>query len=391
MQIYETNSPVVLVTDFTLVSDKEYDLAHSTNNSVYRLWGAASKYVDRHQWNSLTKVALFECGTNFKIDKTKPKNEQKEQRQKIARMRDMERKNLVEYLLKRKPKLIIVLQSRSASARKNKDIESAEVEGAAGTICWNVFNSPTSMPSLFGTVFRSSLGHVMAIPNPVNYEKVYEELIRRWFNGALAFGNGTPVLECQNKCFLRDDITRGLLRVLASAARGVPISLDLEFASSLGLITVVGLSDGITAVAVPWDNYVPHGSNSVEYGATEEQYALTVQILNIAKEVYMHNGLDADLPQLEERGILTSARPLDTYIMHGIAYRQYRHGLQQAVSQNFLIPPWKDLFKPAGTEKMKKEEPEYWIADPVALKDYNCDDSFYTWHLGQELRTKVGI
>lgn len=389
--IFETNSPVVLVTDFTLESDLNYDRENDTNNSVMRLWGAATKYMSRTEWSRLTKVALFRWGTDFKVDKALPAKERTAKRRAIGQMRDAARAELKAYLAKRKPKLIIVLQTRSKSARKNKDIESAEIEGAEGTVCWSLFNAPGSMSAVFGTIFESPFGPAMAVPNPVNFEFVYEHVIRHWFQSALMYGKvgQEALLECKAKYYKREDIDRGLYRILTSAKRGELISVDLEFVPNTETITVVGFSDGECAVAVPWDTYTFIGESEPTPGRTWQWEEMVKAILYVAKTLTGHNAVGADIPMFEKRGIKVEGRMVDTFILHALVFKQYPAGLQACLAQEFLVRPWKTMFRP--TTEFDKEDWEFWVTNPEALRDYNCSDSYYGWHLCKSLAWKAGI
>lgn len=391
MIIYETRSPVVVVTDFALESDADYDREHSTSNSVLRLWSAPKRYIRQSRWDGLTKVALFSFNTKFKPPADATAKEKTAFRKKTGAMRDAARAELEAYLRKRKPKLIVVLQTRSQTARKNKDIESAEVEGVDGTMCWTSFKAPGSIPTVMGTIFQSPFGPCMGMPNPVNYEFVYDHLIRLWFQGALAYGQmgETAMLQCKEMYYTRDTVTEGLQRVLASAQRGVPIAFDIESASSQNLITAIGLSDGVCGVSVPWDQFEVAGQHRTEPGRTHEWERLTRQVLATGADKYAHNGVGYDIPFLERRGIPVAGRVVDSFILHALVFKQYRAGLQQAVSQLFLIHPWKDQFKPSAA--YSKDDEDFWTCDPMMLREYNVLDSFFTHHLVTELKWRAGI
>lgn len=390
MFIQETNSPLVVVTDFRLVSDVEYDRENDTSNSVMRLWGAAKKYMYQSQWDGLTKVALFEPHAKLKPGKELRGKELTSERKRLAQAREAVKAELREYLLKRKPKLIVVLQTRSATARKNKEIESVEND-ANGTLCWDIFGAPGSINEIAGTVFDSALGPVMGIPNPVNVEYVYEELIRRWFQGALEYARtgGANQLRCREMYDTRDSFDVGLAKVYRSALAGKPIALDLEFVPAHNLITVMGLSDGERSVACPWDPYQPPDSDMAEPGATAQQKDLVRRILAEAKLVYVYNGIAADLPLLKANGLEIKGKVFDSYLAHGLTYRQYRKGLQQAVATSFIVEPWKSSFR--ATDKFNVGEPGYWLSAPKALRKYNCNDSFMTWHQAQRAMFELGI
>lgn len=386
MFVYETNSPVVFLVDFRLASDASYDYENDTTNSVYRLWGAASKYVSKQDWARLTKAALLDVTDTLKFPENADKGTKKTLRGKFHSKVVVAKAAMDRYLKRRQPKLIVVLQSRSASARKNKEIEGVESE-SDGTLVWDMMKGPGPMSSVFGTIFESPYGPCMAIPNPLNYEFVYEELIRRWLVAALAFGEGAlPLLTPERNYFRRDEVTAGLARI----RRNTMLSIDLEFSPALDIIMAIGISDGVNSVSVPWDSFAVGTTQMIEPGRTEGWETTVKDLLKQAPSVCGHNYIGADLPYLRARGLFHTDVIYDTWIMHGLAYRQYRHGLQECVAQNFLVHPWKVQFK-LSAEGLVPDDPQYWTSAPLQLREYNCFDAFYTHKLALELIPKVGL
>jgi DNA polymerase I-like protein with 3'-5' exonuclease and polymerase domains len=185
------------------------------------------------------------------------------------------------------------------------------------------------------------------------------------------------------------EMYRKLLAIFEARA---PVAIDIETNMAGTLITAIGFANGEGVVSVPWDGYAIAGTNGqmemglLEYPLGAHIKRLAIRILENPKQAkILHNGA-FDVVQLKRHGITLGGFEHDTLLLHRVCYPQYRHGLQQACATEFVVEPWKCLFKPP---RVKPDE-DHWLGCPVELRQYNCKDSFATWKLWQSLERKLG-
>ncbi len=373
----------LLLTDTRTLGDATRDARRQPEagfQTVLAHWWPG-KEVWNINWRDVARACLFEFGQEVgKADRVKARAE------------------LTTYLTAHKFKTILVLQSRSRSARLTYDDDYAEASHT-GSVCWDFFGPPANLSEMAGTFWGTAHGTVVALQNPQNVDYVYGAILMRTLR---AVREGMPVFlppaettwtETGTGTRTGTPLYVGLGKILKAAHQGVPVAIDIESFSTQDLITVIGLSDGEHTCAVPWESFVPHGQSYREPGChLSFERPLVTRILATARTVILHNGIRFDIPFLERKGLQVSGNVFDTYLAHGVLYNQFRHGLQAAVSYEFPIPPWKTFHTAAASRNgMDKDDAEAWIQDPKELRTYNASDVFYTLWLGQRLANYGGI
>jgi len=184
---------------------------------------------------------------------------------------------------------------------------------------------------------------------------------------------------------------------MLESMHGKPLAVDLEFNPSADIVTAIGVSDGEHAVSIPWDRYRPRNTEVDElglsdYGPIRRDIRRVLRKLLKAPTAKIAHNFVADIPRLERRGFIVSGDLHDTFAAHAIAWPELRHGLQHAVASVVPCPPWKSLYRPARLARgITREDAEFWTADPLALRRYNCRDAFYTLHLARHILPHVGV
>ncbi len=361
---------LVIICDVRHKNDKEtQDVEGGT--PVLRHWPFGVACLGKRNWANTMRIALYDYGVEVKTLKAEAQAE------------------LIAWLVKNKPVCTVVLQTRSTNQKDEDDSESLK-----GTHCWVAMHAPDSIPEMAGCLWSAPWGQTIGVLNPVNYEYVYREMIRRHFVlGLKVAENGLRAPMPQQIAFVDDENMYACLQgILNSALKGTPIAVDIETFSDLSLITAIGLSDGVRAVAVPCEAYDVYGANRVEPGSSYETIRIVMDILTIKCPKIFHN-YTFDVPMLESKGFAVKGPIHDTMAMHDCVYEQYPHGLQKACAQELIVTPWKSEHKPQAAKKLglKKKDARYWICNPEETRRYCCIDAFNTWRLAQALAPKVGI
>lgn len=372
------NASVLLLTDVRNLADANFDAKHKPEagaQAVLRGWWPGLEVWGKGGWEGVARCALFEFGQ--KVDKA---------------ARAQANKDLTELFSRHKFTHIIVLQSRSKSARKVYNEDYAEASHS-GSVCWSFLRPPAALAEMSGTFWQTEHGTVLALQNPQNVDYVYGAMTCRWLKAIKS--NMSIFLPSVDTTYTMPGLHMyaGLKKLLAAADRGVPIAIDIESFSTEDLITVIGLSDGHTTCSVPWEPFTPYGQAYTEPGYhLKAEGQMVRRILATARVVVHHNGIRSDLPYLARKGVPVLGRSFDTYLAHGVLLNQFRHGLQQCVSYEFVVPPWK-TFHTASAEAhgLDRDDANAWIQDPKELRTYNASDTFYTWWLGQQLAKYGGV
>lgn len=372
------HADILLVTDTRTLADHKRDIKEKPSlgrHNVMPTW-AFGKAVWGYNWDKqVARLALFDFGAKV-----------------TPAMRKAAKEGLNSFLASRKDryKYILVLQSRSKRAKKayNDDYTKSS---HTGTICWDFFNPPANIASMVGTFWERAGQIILPLQNPQNMDYVYGAMVIRWLT---AVRDGvTPIHPSEATTFTEstDGLVWGLSRLLESAQTGKPIAIDIESFSTQDLITVIGLSDGVHTCAVPWETFRPHGAEEDEPGLCEEYEGdLVRRVLMTAKGIIGHNIIRFDIPYMARKGVKVAGETFDTYLAHGVLYNQCRHGLQQAVSYEFPVPPWKTWHTHSVTAAgLDKEDPEAWIQNPTELRKYNARDVYYNYIMGMALLEKV--
>ena len=338
-------------------------------------------------WKRTTRLALFDHAVNFLPPEGTRGKALTAFKKQLAANRAATRAEAIGHIVELKPKVVICLGTRSITV-KSKDAESGEAQGHRGCMSWELFNAPETLESMAGTLWTSGLAHVIGVPHPGSQEFVHGELFRRWCTRALTYSQDRATLLLPPSMVTEvSPLMLQALNVLAQrAAAGAKISVDIESYMDGSVITCVGLSDGETTVSVPWEAFVPHGTDRIEAPAPDAIRKVAADILAMPCPKVLHNGISFDGPLLAQHGTPMNGRLIDTYLMHGAIYNQFRHGLQAVAAQLFLVPPWKSMHRKSVTATgLTLDDAEAWIQDPKELRRYNAQDTYYTAHIERAL------
>lgn len=381
-----------IITDARFKYDKELQEAQG-GQPVLREWAFGKAALGQPAWASCTRIALYDYLEDTEAAPTGLST--KRARTHVAGMRAAKRAELLSHLMENKYSIIVVLQTRGAEVKSKDDF--GDAVGLKGTMCWSALDTPDSLPEMAGTVWESPYGRVMGLLNPVNHEYVHGEAIRRHLIGAHGLATGkAQVLEPDPDMTGANNIIQrhGLLgELFCNLTKDIdtPLAVDIESYSTDNLITAIGISDGVVSVSVPWDSFTPYGTSELELGRSQAQERLVKNILASNCPKIFHN-YTYDVPFLEAKGCPVGGTIHDTMALHGIVYKQWRHGLQRACATELLIPPWKSIWHPKHPPSgLSKDDAEWWILEPTALREYNAKDAFYTWHLANALAWKAGV
>lgn len=267
----------------------------------------------------------------------------------------------------------------------------AEANALKGTQCWNALHAPDTLDAMRGTRWLWQPGTEVTPLYPM--AKRVKEL-QRWTMALWLRARGMHTLQLtEDKLCIHPSLR--MLKMLDSMG-GRPLAVDLEFNPTTDIVTAIGLSDGRTAVSVPWDRYTPRNNETPERGLADyprlrRDLHRSLRALLAAGTTKVAHNFVADIPRLEKRGFEVNGTLHDTFAAHAIAFPELRHGLQHACASVLPIPPWKSLYKPSRLARgITRDDAEFWIADPLALRAYNTRDAFYTWHLASAVLPHVG-
>ena len=312
------------------------------------------------RWGRTNRVALFDYRATPTV------KEKAAKRDELARALD-----------EAKPRTVYVLPTA--------DVGDDGQTQQASTTCWHVFRAPDSLDAMRGCWYEWSAGsHVVPLwPHSPHLKQLQYWQQAEW-------------LRREYRPPLIDELlitpSPRVVEVLAGwADTGAPLAVDIESIEATGIITAIGLADGRRAVSIPYERYRPYGCAEDERGLDE--YPEGEAILSILKRLLefsfkiFHNHT-FDVPRLKAKGFCVDGTIHDTFCAHAIAYPELRHGLQAACAGLLSVPPWKSMWHPK-LKGITRDDIEYWICDPVALRDYNAKDAHYTWHLASVVLPQV--
>ncbi len=334
------------------------------------MWSFGKHVFNWKRWPRVTRVALFSPGDM-------------PSRAEIA----AKRVTFARFVEATQPRHVLVIPTPDAQMGER-------ATSVTGTQVWTALGPPDSLSEMRGTWWQFNESTYVTPLHPIarRVKEMHKWQMANWIKRA-----------CENK-----PLVPGLIHTsqtleaayhIGDMACG-PVAVDLEFLPSSGKIMAIGISDGRRSVSVPWDSFVPAGSNkrtralldqTCESRRTGEKIIKALAMcLASSFPKYAHNFV-ADIPLLKRLGFVVNGPVLDTYAAHAIAFPESRHALQLAAADLLCVPPWKSLYKPRTEKYINKEDEEYWTCDPLALRDYNAKDAFYTWHLAQKVFGYVGI
>lgn len=351
MIVDERDSRMVFVTDYRWKSDRELSENGGRDNYVLHM------APELRNWSDYTRIALFDY-------KAKPG----------ALERAAAKEQLRYWLDENAPKVTIVIPTVAL-----------EADDKADTVCWSVFGAPEGLAAMRSTFFEYCDAQYVT---PIFGFSPFLKELQKWQNEqtirrAQRIASGLDeTLFCREKIIFPTHLDIATLKERF-------LAVDIESIEGTDLITAVGLSDGVTAISVPVDTYLPYGRDLKELGGTREQLQALKEVLASDIPKVFHN-YTFDVPRLTRCGFPVNGDIHDTFCAMAIAYPELSHGLQSSVAALLSVPPWKSLWHPK-LPGITREDIEYWICDPIGLRDYNADDAFYTWHLANVVLPQVGI
>lgn len=356
----------IIVTDWRLKSDAELDITEPDQaQHVLEFW-KLGRFALGRAYNKCTRIALFDY-------QAEPTNVEAAEA----------RAELEKFLVFCDPCKVFVIPTPSSTM-------GAEATHLKGTHSWSALHAPDTLEAMRGTRW-SCHGHEVTALFPI--AKRVKEL-QRWLMVQWLRAWRMPTLLLKERHF-ETMVGQRMLDTMM-LMQGRPLAVDLEFNPQADIVTAIGLSDGHQAVSIPWDRYLPRNNEEHEPGIDSFREAphvrsLVARLLAAPTKKIAHNFI-ADIPRLTNRGFTVNGELVDTFAAHAIGFPELRHGLQHAAASMLPVPPWKSIYKPSRLSRgITRDDAEFWIADPLALRDYNCRDAFYTWHLAKAVLPHVGM
>ncbi len=349
-----TNDDLVILCD----SRTQYDYRLGTG--VLTKWGFGTAALGRSTWNRTTRIAAFDYGKKT-----------------TAAGRERKRQEIRKILSDISPRVCVVLASqRDESKQKVDQLDEAPTD-VKGSFCWQALDPPASLESMAGTFWKRGETYVVALQNPANCEHAINWQIAEHLRRASRVAWGTEHL------LDLDDASECLPNIRETS----PLAVDIETIPHSRTITMIGVSDGKNTVAIPWDAYKIKDTGETTAGVSSAQHDWVRKILATDRPKIFHNYV-YDVPFLQSRDIEVRGPIHDTMLLHGLVYKQLRHGLQVCVALEYAVEPWKTLFA-AG--KNRDPDPSVWAMGEQRLRRYNLRDTAFTWHLGKTLSRKAGV
>lgn len=356
--------PLCLLTDYRNKSDGQLDAAEAGVH-VLDWYKLAREALGSATYAQLKRLALFD----YRAEPT-----------------SAERASARARLAKLLPAVTVLLPTSQAD-------DDGEAQKAS-TLSWDAFHAPDSLTEMRGTFYEWAPGkYVMpAFPHSPYLKQLQYWQQEQWLRRAFDVARGrTQLLTCAHKY---TSVDLKMYEVLGRLEREA-LAVDIESIEGTGTMTAIGLSDGVHGVSVPWDSYIPYGRSErepalLDYGTRGRFIAARVARLLAASTPKVFHNHTFDVPRLQAKGLPIGGPIHDTFAAHGIAYPELRHGLQHACASLLPVRPWKSAWHPK-LRGITRDDIEFWICDPLALRDYNADDAFHTWHLAKVLLPHVGV
>jgi hypothetical protein len=349
--------------------------AHEGGVPVLERYGMGTGALGAAEWARTARCAMYD---NKELKKAVDKATRTERKKLNA-----ERKQaLLKWLAEIKPKACLVLQTLSVSAGGD--------EALSGTFCWDAVGGPGSIAEAQGTAWLKAGCYYVPLPNYQQYDYIARHYIRRWMRMGLSLAQGKMApLVCPEKVIHPGPRA---LELIQGYAQQRLISVDIEKIPGTTTVTAMNFSDGKTAVSVPWDAYkvYPEGfQNALEsYPLGREiEAAMRALLANPRVTKLGHNMAGFDIIEMRKMGITCLGPVEDSLLKHRMVHPQHRHALQIACATVMCVPPWKTLWHPVNKSK---DSVEFWTASAEGLRDYGCDDAYFTFHLDALLERNLG-
>lgn len=354
----------IIVTDWRLKSDAELDVTEPDQAPhVLEFW-KLGRFALGRGYEKCTRIALFDY-----------------QAQPSTLDAAEARAALEKFLVFSDDSAVFIIPTPSSTM-------GAEATHLKGTHCWAALHAPDTLEAMRGC--RWSYHNHQVTPLYPIAKRVKE--LQRWSMVQWMRAWRMPTLRLGVRHYAT--APSSLMVEFMKSMEGKPLAVDLEFNPQIDIVTAVGLSDGVSAVSIPWDRYLPRNNEEHEpglesYEEAEQIRSVLASLLAAPTKKIAHNFV-ADIPRLTKRGFTVNGELVDTFAAHAIALPELRHGLQHAAASLLPVPPWKSIYKPSRLARgITRDDAEFWIADPIALRDYNCRDAFYTWHLARAVLPHV--
>lgn len=346
-------------------ADKDLDFTEPDSAPhVLEMWSFGKGAFGWRQWPRVIRVALFSPGDM-------------PSRAEIA----AKRVTFARFIETMRPRHVFVIPTPDAQMGERSTT-------VTGTQVWAALKAPDSLAEMRGTWWKFNEHTTVTAVHPIarRVKEMHRWQMARWLRQAT---HGKVLMPRALETIPRDK-TAPMIKSMAARS----VAVDLEFLPASGKVMAIGISDGHTSVSIPWDSFMPAGANErtrALLDSTCESRRVGEAIIHALADVlasphakYAHNFV-ADIPILRRLGFVVNGPVLDTYAAHAIAFPESRHALQLAAADLLEVPPWKSLYKPRTEKYVNKEDEEYWTCDPLALREYNAKDAFYTWHLAQKV------
>jgi hypothetical protein len=320
--------------------------------------------------NDVTRIALFDTGAEPTVLE-----------------RAEARRQLQEWLAVHKPKVTLVIPTA--------DVDDGGETQQSSTVCWHAFSAPDSLANMRGCFYEYA-PHQYVVPifprSPwLKLLQVWQQA--HWLTRAKRVADGFAFL--LEPLAMVTEISSETAPAL-SAMTNRTIAVDIESIEGTEKVTAIGISDGASAVSVPWDSFRPHGRGEDEKGIHDygESARFIISalhwLLSDKQTVKVFHNHTFDVPRLAAIGLKVGGPIHDTFVASGVAYPELRHGLQHAVAREMACPPWKSLWHPR-LKGITRDDTEFWTCDPVELRRYNARDAYYTYCLAKKLMPRVGV
>lgn len=365
MHVHNPKQKVLLATDWRLRADKDLDFTEPDGAPhVLDMWTYGRRAVGNAAYNRMSRLALFTPGDMPSVKEAA-----------------FERAAFLRYIEEAKPRHVLIIPTPTAQLGEM-------ATSLRGTHVWNALRAPDSLDAMRGTwwQFNEHTTVTAMFPAAARIKELQRWCIALWMRRAHKGRLLQP-----KATYTCTSICPRMLTLLESMA-GRSVAVDLEFIPSTDKTTAVGFSDGVHSVSIPWHTFMPAGQTKPVKGIFDVPSAFQSVAARIMAEVatilsddvtkFAHNFV-ADIPRLQSMGFVVNGTVHDTFAAHAIAFPELRHALQLAASHLLPCPPWKSLYKPRTEKYLNRDDEEFWTCDPVALREYNARDAFYTWHLAQ--------